>query len=165
MVSIPAARKDPELDQNRPTNEEIDAFVGEPQRRIWEQTGSLLPLDRTPQPYREVKPGEAGYEQAQRDAQARLDAWHSGGRYEFCPDTSDVVDREILRGRRLTPLDGTNLTFRIDGVPDQPHWVETDLTDLPPPWYPRRLDWKTIVVDRKFPADRSTCAGLPGTTG
>ena len=38
----------------------------------------------------------------------------------------------------------------IDGVPDRPHWVVTDTTDTPGPWYPRRSDWASVLVQSHF---------------
>lgn len=42
------------------------------------------------------------------------------------------------------------LVWPSEGVPDRPHWVILDPTDNPPPWVPRRADWKTILRDHKY---------------
>jgi mono/diheme cytochrome c family protein len=93
---------------------------------------------------------------------------------EYCPDTSDIVDPTVGIGSesetpRLTPDDASRLpsyvaagidfskdpnlarlVIKLDGVPDRPHWVETDVTDPPGEWAPRRPDWNTILVDQRL---------------
>ncbi len=145
MVSIPSVRKD------QTTWEEYVDFTVD--------TGVVLnipgPPNRESQPWREVKPGEPGYDKAVAAAKTRFDKWRKGNRYSRCPDTSDIVDQKVLDGQRLVPIDGEIYALKEfiedDSVPDRPHWIETDLTELPPPWYPRRLDWKDLIVDGKFP--------------
>jgi mono/diheme cytochrome c family protein len=46
----------------------------------------------------------------------------------------------------------------MDGVPDNAHWVVTDLTDIQGDWYPRRADWKDLIVDKKIPSTDSPTA-------
>ena len=55
---------------------------------------SEFPVDREPQPYREVKPGEPGYEEAKAAAETAAGAYHDGRslRGHLCPDTTDIVD-------------------------------------------------------------------------
>jgi len=140
MTSIPATRKNPELDE--------DAIPG----------GSA-PVDSNPQPYVEVLPADPNYPQAQLDAQARLDQYHAG-RYEFCVDTSDIVDPAVIQAGGNYPIvpaadqvydpkkPGVLLQPNT-GVPIRAHWVVTDLTDPPGDWYPRRPDWQQFVVQDK----------------
>jgi len=84
MVSIPATRV------NGDTQE--DAVTGNG-------------VDTAPQPYREVTPDDPLYPTAQSDAQERLDSYHAGHRYGFCPTTVDIVDPAVLYGDRQTPAD------------------------------------------------------------
>src|SRR4029078_227869 len=145
-----------ELDENRPLDSELES--------MFPAQASSLPntapgFDGTPQPYEEVKPpklgdaaGKQAYDAALAEADKRMSVWHASSRYTFCPDTSDIVDPEVLAGHVVTPYDNEILALNApDGVPDRPHWIETDLTELPPPWYPRRSDWNAILVERKFP--------------
>jgi mono/diheme cytochrome c family protein len=132
MVSIPAKRKHPEL------NEEVATGL----------TGS----DNEGQTYVEVKPGEPGYLNAVADTQKRLAVYLKGSRYtSYCPDTSDIVDLDVLRGKRLVPADATykvngTLKLPLDGVPDRPHWAVTDLSESPGAWTPRRTDWQKVFT-------------------
>ncbi|HKP61023.1 MAG TPA: hypothetical protein VJV78_30040 [Polyangiales bacterium] len=96
-------------------------------------------------------------------------------RYEdYCPDTSDIVDPTVgisseAETERLTPddfsrapellmttdlqsedINDTLLMNLPDAVPDRPHWVETDVTDPPGDWAPRRPDWSDILVSKKL---------------
>jgi mono/diheme cytochrome c family protein len=82
-----------------------------------------------PQLYVEVKPGEAGYDEAVQNAQARLKIYHEGGdasspdplgegwkrtfilpyRYlDYCADSGDTIDPEVA-GDILTPQDVSSL--------------------------------------------------------
>jgi mono/diheme cytochrome c family protein len=154
MVSIPSVRKHPELDENRPTYDELFVLLpGTAAEKLF-LIEQLNPIDRTPQPFREIKPGDPSYEQAAKDAQIRLNLWRTGPRYNLCPDASDIQDPTVLRAQRVVPEDNEVPIVEpafTDGVPDRPHWVETDLTELPPPWSPRRNDWNTILIERAFP--------------
>ena len=167
MVSIPAIWKDRKTyDFAARTYVESVAINVPPEARP----------DFSTQPYAEAKPGDADYEAALADAKHRLDLFHAGRmenfngqiykRYESCPDTSDIVDRDVLRNpvRRPVPVDEQiidtstsppTLKMPTDGVPNRPHWVITDLTEVPGEWNPRRSDWKTILVDQVFPPLRS----------
>jgi mono/diheme cytochrome c family protein len=123
MVSIPAKRTHPELEEN------YVAALGDDDPK----------MDYSPQPYEEVSPNDTrAYADAQVLAGKRLDAWHRSRYYTTCPDTSNIVDPAILRNEYLTPKD---TTLPPDGVPDRPHWVVTDLTETPGAWGPRRSDW------------------------
>lgn len=84
---------------------------------------------KKPQLYVEVKPGEAGYDEALQNAQARLKIYHEGGdasspdplgegwkrtfilpyRYvDYCADTGDTIDPDV-GGDVLTPQDISSL--------------------------------------------------------
>ncbi len=111
--------------------------------------------DPSPQPYTEVLPTDPAYASAQATAVTRLAQYHAGHRYNFCPDTSDIVDRDVTSGTRQTPADlpiwnydasPPQLVMINEGVPDQPHWVVTDETDPPGPWYPRGSNWQDALV-------------------
>lgn len=143
MVSIPAVR---------PAGT-IEDLVGDP-------SASRL-IDASEQPYTEVKPGSPEYDRAAADAKARLDAFHAGAHYKRCPDTSDIVDHDVLHAKAITsapvPVDETiyadaaksKPTYPEDAVPEKPHWVVTDLTDTPGDWFPRRLDFEDVLVSPK----------------
>ncbi len=141
MVSIPAVRKNPSVPE--------DAIPG-----------NRHPVDTSPQPYEEVKPGDARYAEALAAAQDRLAKYHAGGRYGFCADGAegaDILDPAVVRGARAVPSteevfdpsDPTKTAVVMPpiGVPTRPHWVVTDLTDTPGEWFPRRVDWHKTLVD------------------
>jgi len=167
MVSIPARRKNPEP---------VEEFL------CTRNDDDLTRCDLNPQPYEEVRPGEADYEQAVRTAQSRLVQYHHGAiagtgqvpatspvpKYQGCLDTSDIVDPKVTGADPYTrtPADGPMidekgeiLIQRGDGVPDHAHWVVTDISEVPGPWNPRRPDWNTILVNHDFgkrpPASRT----------
>jgi mono/diheme cytochrome c family protein len=99
---------------------------------------------------------------------------YSNARYAaYCPDTSDIVlppavgsqpgaegaddagglpsrQRALERGKLESGKDpvSDSLGPKADQVPDRPNWVVTDITDAPGEWFPRRTDWKTVLVDR-----------------
>ena len=165
MVSIPAARKSPDKTEYAQWVDGDDA------------NGGNSVLDMNPQPYVEVKPKDPAYAQAALDAQTRLQTYHEGlnwsggdySRYQFCPDTSDIVDPAVLADpvNHPVPIDNPrgivrgnppSVVMPSDGVPDHAHWVVTDLTDLTGPWSPRRPDWESVLVGQKLPdhsAERS----------
>jgi mono/diheme cytochrome c family protein len=148
MVSIPAVQVDPSANEDV-----VDAALIRGK------------VDLNPQPYLEVKPTDPGYPAAQAAAATRLATFRAGHRYNYCPDTTDLVDpaveNRVLPTDPLTPQDKpqysptdvTKLIMPADGVPDRAHWVVTDATDPPAPlppapqWTPRRPDWATALVD------------------
>jgi mono/diheme cytochrome c family protein len=139
MVSIPAARKNPGIDE--------DAVPA----------GTGVVVDDNPQPYVEVLPGDPAYATALTDAQARLTEYHSGLRYGFCPDQTDIVDPAVIAaggGYPLVPVadvvpdpahPGQIIQPNV-GVPVRAHFVVTDLTDPLGDWYPRRSTWDQVLV-------------------
>jgi mono/diheme cytochrome c family protein len=114
--------------------------------------GNATP-DTSAQPYVEVKPGDSGYAAAQTAAQKRLDQYHGGHRYEFCPDTTDIlspappVSDVVVSDPTATPI---RLIMPVDGVPNRPQWVVTDTTDPPGDWYPRGSDWQKPLVHQQL---------------
>jgi mono/diheme cytochrome c family protein len=155
MVSIPAVQVDPTENEDKvaddPTGPDGSSIKGS--------------IDLHPQPFVEVKPSDPGYPAAQAAAVIRLATFRAGHRYNYCPDTTDIVDpaveNRVLPSDPLTPQDKpqysstdiTQLIMPAEGVPDRAHWVVTDATDPPPPlppapqWTPRRPDWATALVD------------------
>jgi len=138
MVSIPAI-----LDPTKPPD-------------IW-KTGDTNLAAQPTQPYLEVteeKDGKAKFDRAVADAGKRLDEYHAGHRYDFCPDTSDIVDPLVVSGAELVPQDdGYALAsaggqLEKDGVPDRAHWVVADPTEVPGDWLPRRADWENFLLDK-----------------
>ena len=136
MVSIPAKRV---------STIEEDAVPG---------NGVTVAVDDSPQPYVEVKPDDPAYAQAVAASDLRLRAYRTGPRYGFCPDTSDIADHAVLDGSALVPdadpvfdaIDQTKLIQPSTGVPVRAHWVNTDLTEAPGDWGPRRSDWAKVLV-------------------
>ncbi len=115
------------------------------------------PQDTTPQPYTEVLPSDPAYASAQAAAVKRLAQYHAGHRYAFCPATSDIVDPDVTSGALQSPADvpvfdddvsPPQLEMIADGVPDSPHWVVTDQTDVPGPWYPRGSNWQDALLEQ-----------------
>jgi len=143
MVSIPAVDKNAANENNTP------------------DTGG--DLDVSPQPYTEVLPDDPSYASAQAAASKRLEQYHAGHRYDFCPDTSDIVDPDVTDGTLQAPADvpvwnnaatPPQLLMPADAVPDRPHWVVTDTTDPPGPWYPRGSNWQDALLP-PYKADAS----------
>jgi mono/diheme cytochrome c family protein len=107
-----------------------DWMVSIPARLLDPKQGEAHQLnDVRPQQYEEVKPSDPGYAAALREAKARLDNYHKGGRAQtndlfgtghgitylsglrysdYCPDTSDIVDPSV-GGTVLTPGDVSSL--------------------------------------------------------
>jgi len=145
-----------------------------------------------PQPYEEVKPDAPNYAAAQAAAQARLDEYHGSVRYPYCPDvlSEDIIDpirkagnpngapRDLnefypIPDRYLNggippgdPLHPGEYVQPAIGVPFHAEWFDYDPTDAPPPWAPRRADWKTILVDGEkdtsLPVGKTDDTGSPG---
>jgi mono/diheme cytochrome c family protein len=123
-------------------------------------------VDTDPQPYVEVTPSDPDYEAAIRSASDRVMAYHAGHRYDFCPDTTDILDPfivdELANNFALTidspdiydPVNPLDILWPSIGVPVKPHWVVTDTTDPPPPWNPRRPDWADALLSGN-PGDTS----------
>jgi mono/diheme cytochrome c family protein len=118
-------------------------------------TGVTVKVDDSPQPYAEVMPGDADWDEAQKRAANRLQDYQMSVRYNFCPDSSDIVDNDVLNGTLLVPdadpvydrIDPTAMLQPAMGVPSRPHWVITDLTEPAGDWYPRRSDWANVLVN------------------
>ncbi|HEX3678457.1 MAG TPA: hypothetical protein VHU90_01915, partial [Galbitalea sp.] len=109
------------------------------------------PEDQSAQPYLEVQPGEPGYVAAVVAARSRVDTYHNGERYNYCPNTDDIVDPQVLSGLLDHPGDNGELMQYsagawLDGVPDHPHWANTDTTEPKGPWSPRRGDWEDVLI-------------------
>lgn len=139
MVSIPSFRDHPAREEAVPV------------------AGARVEVDDSPQPYKEVRPGDPRYDDALSQARLRLNSYKTGERYNFCPDTRDIVDRAVWRQRPGDPLvppadpvydpaDPDKLIQPGLGVPIRAHWVVTDLTEAPGDWYPRRPDWERVLV-------------------
>jgi mono/diheme cytochrome c family protein len=167
MVSLPGKIKDLTTVEG--------AFPG------WDNTGQIdgfgPKANRDPQPYAEVKPGDADFATAMDDAKARLDQYHGSYRYNFCPDiyTADIVDPSIqdeaANNSPVTsdthpfydPMDAKKMV--MPGItPIRPHFVSFDDTDPPGPWFPRRPDWEKALVNADIPtfvANAAKSEGLP----
>jgi mono/diheme cytochrome c family protein len=137
MVSIPAKRVNPLIDENAVPVSGVPTLV-----------------DTAPQPYVEVLPSDPDYPHAAQLRDLRMAEYHASPRYGFCPDDRDIVDYAVLDGKQLVPdadpvfdtLDPTKLVQPALGVPSKAHWVITDLTEAPGDWFPRRSDWENVLV-------------------
>src|SRR6185295_1186625 len=80
MVGLPARRKSPYFSED---------FLP----RKADHDGEIT-YERNPQPYEEVRPGDADYKTATDAASARLDEYHKGVRYDYCQDvlSLDIYD-------------------------------------------------------------------------
>jgi hypothetical protein len=125
--------------------------------------------DDNPQPYVEVPPDSTLYAQALQDARARMVEYHEGVRYQYCQDvlSPDIYDPfvpfvhpeytyhpnpyeyQTSADPETPPLDPMHPDRYVQpriGVPYHAHWINYDPTEPPPPWVPRRTDWKEILV-------------------
>jgi mono/diheme cytochrome c family protein len=151
MVSIPARVKDPSKFQNvLPIAGEFPSYAND-----------------DPQPYEEAFPGDSDYQAVLGATTSRLNQYHNiGFRYGFCPNTytDDIVDpfieAQIEENVPVTsdtglgfkdPNDPSRMIMPPDLTPIRPHYVSFDDTDPPPPWFPRRPDWATALVNPDVP--------------
>jgi mono/diheme cytochrome c family protein len=156
MVSIPAVRKHPEMPEYAYYS--ADSVTGNP-------LGGTP--DSTLQPYVEVMPGDPRYPAAQSAATQRLIITHSPGMNPAVPavlngylpyndpgDTTDILDPATTLNPTCHPtpqVGAISLSTQEPAIPslpfiDHPHWVVTDLSQLPG-YTPRRTDWASILVD------------------
>jgi mono/diheme cytochrome c family protein len=168
MVSIPAVRKRPDL-------QEYAFYYGGSTSASFDPASGLP--DDSPQPYVEVTPTDPRYQAALLAAQQRLAILHTGinpvypplpnsvvySRYEDPDDTTDTVDPAITNDPVCNPIPVKEPTSAFPGGTQypfarHPSWVVTDLTS-PPGWAPRRPDWQSILVDGQPPAQAISCAG------
>ncbi len=129
---------------------------------------SLPEVATDPQPYYEVLPGERLYSRKRGQAEQRVNEFRESSRYNDCPDPSlNVVDPKVVAGERIVPgssqlwpvrdssgapvllPDGQTAGFYSLAAPERAHWADTDLTEAPGDWYPRRPDWEAILVADK----------------
>jgi mono/diheme cytochrome c family protein len=150
MVSVPSKVKNPTQSQSAFPVE--GSFVG-------------TNANTDPQPYVEVLPGDPDYAAAQAAATARLNYYHNQGfRYGFCPTTytKDIVDPVIQdQADQNLPITSDvgefysstdpNLMIMPVLTPIRPHYVSFDNTDPAGPWFPRRPDWATALVNADVP--------------
>jgi hypothetical protein len=165
MVSIPAALKNPDLDEY--------AFRAQAEPQAYPENAKVIEDE---QPYVEVKQGDPKYAEALDAAKGRLKRYHEGdpfylsdttyNRYTFCPDTSDIVDPESVRDPASHPVPTDEAIYEgnppkiempSEGVPNRAHWVVTDLTEPLGDWGPRRSDWSDVLVHGPASGD----AGAP----
>ncbi|NJK89426.1 MAG: hypothetical protein HC923_08465, partial [Myxococcales bacterium] len=155
MVSIPARLKNP--------NSYERACFGPPGNQRIEP-------DTLSQPFQEVLQTDPDFFVEWTRAQSRLNTYRNDlhyadfdqdGRPDFCPDTRDIVDWDIMNGQRASPPDETALpggaagipvpqdsgvfAFIPDGVPDRGHYPLLDLTEPVGEWNPRRGDWQDVI--------------------
>jgi mono/diheme cytochrome c family protein len=157
MVSIPAVLAHPGRDENdRP-------FLSTSPPCPTCLYGTYPPdVDDDPQPYVEVSSDDPRYPNAVAAAAQRLQEYQTGYRYQFCPDTTDILDpyitQQVDANQQVVldtqpvrdPNDPTKLIMPALPVPIRPHWVITDASDPPGDWFPRRVDWSTALVDHQI---------------
>ncbi len=155
MVSIPAARKHPELVE----------YAYQTDGTSDDNVGSSV-VDSTPQPYVEVQPDAPEYAAAVAAAKSRLAVLHTGvnpavtlgpggitfSRYADLGDTDDILDPDVLADPICSPVPAGNRTLNTYPFPEHPHWVITDLSQPPGPWAPRQPNWTDVLVEQKIPA-------------
>ncbi|MDX2054742.1 MAG: hypothetical protein SFV15_20235 [Polyangiaceae bacterium] len=137
------------------------------------------------QPFVEVLPGAGrktnhytqrgggSYEDAVAEAEERLKIYQAGERYNWCPDTTDILDPEVgttdAQGKTIVVPREPNPSPQFAlGVPLRPHFIPTDTTQVPGPWNPRRADWKKVLsLDPFAPLPSGFAIGVscePGIT-
>ena len=172
MVGLPSIRKLVHLASllpgtgEVPSEEALPRLAGRPP-----VIGSLTtPYDDNPQPYMEVRPDSELYGKAVADARTRLVEYQEGVRYQYCQDviSPDIYDPFVpehkeypyrpnphqyqLTYQESPPLDPMHPDRFVQpriGVPLHAHWIDYDPTEPPPPWVPRRTEWRQILVDRR----------------
>jgi mono/diheme cytochrome c family protein len=163
MVSIPAIRKNPEIPEY--------AFFGDNNGR----TVFGAAVDKNPQPYVEVFPGDPRYPDAVSAAAQRLQILHTGvnpnvpladgttwiSRYATPGRTEDILDPNVpnhLCNPVPLPVPPKSMTASLaqEPIPGHCHWVVTDMTQPPGAWSPRRPDWATVLVNQQ-PSAPSAC--------
>ena len=97
MVGLPAARKRPSIPEDGLPKRiaTIVTYFDEFGVKQVVNGFNLSAWDDSPQPYVEVKPDDPRYADAVKQAQARLDEYHAGVRYNYCEDvlSPDIFDR------------------------------------------------------------------------
>jgi hypothetical protein len=155
MVSIPAARKHPDMVE----------YAYQTDKFATDNIGSDF-VDTEPQPYAEVPPGAPGYDDAVAAAKKRLEVFRTGSndevplsssgiiysRYADPAWTEDILDPEVTTNPVCHPIPQAVLTQSgipgLDSLPlaEHPHWVPTDLTSPPGTWSPRESSWPQVVA-------------------
>lgn len=147
-------------------------MVGEPTQDIDAEVLNSFPRGdlMDPQPWQEVLAQDKDYAQASADATLRVQAYLNGARNtRVCRNRNEeqalpgdpnvkqgvsveagnIIATEVLQGLRTEP--------RVDtkGLMFEAHFTPYDLTDIPPPWVPRRADWATALVKHESSSDSS----------
>jgi mono/diheme cytochrome c family protein len=171
MVSIPAVRKHPELPEYAFYTGNTGAYGGTP--------------DTTEQPYVEVTPDDPRYPAAQAAAVQRLIYSHGGANpslptvqipyvpYSDPGNTGDIIDLDTELNPTCHPTPNAGVSAPDPMSPNQkdplllpfidtPHWVVTDLSQLPG-YTPRRADWANILVSGTAPSPPVSCASTGAT--
>lgn len=165
MVSIPAVRKQPQIVE----------YAYQTDSSAADNIGSSI-VDTSPQPYVEVLPGAPGYDAAVAAAEQRLSIFHSGAnpaipvapggtvysRYNDPGVTTDIIDPQVTADPICHPIPVGNSELYDNPLPEHPHWVSTDLTVPPGPWYPRQPNWPDVLVEQQIPPATSGCTALAG---
>ena len=170
MVSIPAIRKRPELQEY--------AYQADSTTTL-----GPAPTDTSPQPYVEVLPTNPGFAAAARAAQTRLSIFHTGSsdtvnqeaiaQYGAAPmpfsvyqdpgQTNDILDPDVVADPICHPIPAGVPFFNHTPLAEHPHWVTTDLTSPPyMTWPPRQPNWPDVLVHGKVPPPPNACPGLSG---
>ncbi len=170
MVSIPAVRKHPDLVE----------YAYQIDNQASDNVGSPV-VDTEPQPYVEVLPGDPGYDAAVSAAERRLDVLHgktspvkygpsamldAGGalysRYDDPGQTDDIIDPLVVEDPICHPIPAGDPTTGKTPLAEHPHWVSTDLTQVPGAWAPRQPNWPDVLVAQHPPPPNSGCSGVEG---
>jgi mono/diheme cytochrome c family protein len=173
MVSIPAVRKRPDIDEYAAPYP-YDSSECEASSQV--RFARCPPYsDDNVQPYVEVTPGQPGYDDAFQAAEERLATFHAGARPSdtaivknrcaYTPNTTDILDPAVLKDPVCNPIPDESGNPPLLNIPEHPHWVQLDLTHTPGPWVPRRPDWSSVFNNGSLRcADPSGAAtGAAGT--
>jgi mono/diheme cytochrome c family protein len=166
MVSIPAVRKRPDIPE----------YAFRTDRQASDNIGGPV-VDETPQPYLEVPPDGPGYAAAVSAANQRLNILHTGinpavplvaqgavlySRFNDPGQTADIIDPLVTINPVCHPTPvGLGGTYPYP-FPNQPHWVDTDLTDRAGLWQPRQGNWPDVLVNQVIPPENKGCMAPAG---
>jgi mono/diheme cytochrome c family protein len=165
MVSIPAARKRPDIPE----------YAYQLDQTAADNFGAPV-VDTSFQPYAEVLPGDPRAPQAAADAQKRLAIFHTGvnpdvetvttySRYTDPGQTGDILDPAVVGNPVCHPVPVANQALYDNPLPEHPHWVNTDLTSIPGVWSPRQTNWPSVLVEQNLPAlDGGTQGGCSASS-
>ncbi len=136
---------------------EVKDFYGfstraQPYREVRSDTTDSLRFDLISQSVKDFS-----YQAAGAQAEERLKVYQAGERYNYCPDTTDIIDPEVnnmVVGGKLLVVPREQLPEPPQqqqlGIPSHTHFIVTDTTQKPGPWDPRQLSWDKVLPSDPF---------------